>query len=327
MANINENNIHVNKNDEFFISVAMKKGHTFLLLGVVKNGQPTLLAKIGKVFNSDRKDLSTLEVLGLKAKCVFSSLDAKLQEENLSLDGKISYAAFSINYTQYLEFIASLSLTLRKNQMLAAYQEDKEESNGNITLKRYAVVQEDDVSIPQKIKPIIERSHTLSVNNTCRHTAVELIEYVLGISHLTDNVSRHYFMDLPLTAEFEKGKLKSGQHMHVLPVPPNKKQVVLMKIYTRMENMLKLDPNGEVTITKMEALTKLYEQQAAFLPECNLADALNNIREWKKYNQDLISTFRDKSFFGTCFVTRTATSAMADELETQLSKAASSSLK
>ena len=167
-------------------------------------------------------------------------------------------------------------------------------------------------------KSIIQHTHALSVGNTCRHTAIDLIEYTQGITHLTDNVSRFFFKALPVSAEFSYGK--PDRYFYVFPLPPSayeadkNKIILLSKIYQRMETLLKKDPYGENTIQKFEALKKLYNQQAG-IPSDNIENALDSIQQWKEENKKIISQLRDQSFFGRLFVSTSSTQKMADDIE------------
>ena len=310
----------VNRDDEFFIAIGKKGIHSFVMLGVMKNNMPFLLARVGKTNSIDEdfgRGLCSQGKLAVKA--IVSQTKSALQEEPLLLQGHISYSAYAIGYEHCIQFLKLIALSQRIHA-INAYQPVREDDAGVVMEKKAlprAPIEEADV----KQRNIIERSHSLHINNTCRSTAIDLIEYTQNISHLTDNVSSAFFRDLPVSVLFSEGK--PNKYFYVFPLPPNahdadqEKMAILTKIYKRMENLLKKDLYGENTIQKFQALKTLYNQQAG-LPNGSLNEALDSIRQWRQDNQSVISQLRAQSFLGRLFVFKSSTEAMADNIENAL---------
>ncbi|AWN74833.1 protein kinase family protein [Legionella anisa] len=313
--------IIVDKNDEFFISLGKTEAHSFIMVGVIQNGEPIILGRVGK---QNIEDISAAEFY---LRNVFDHVDTELRDESLRVGGNIGYSAYAINYNQYLQFTELLSKAQRDSE-LHCYLPDREHNDTVIMTKKTLPTQ----VVSEQERLIVERSKVMSVGNTCRHTAIDLIEYTQGIPHLTDNVSRTFFHNLPLAANFSYGK--PDRHFYVLPLPPSayknedegnkNKMVVLTKIFQRMEDLLKKDPYSDITIQKFDALKKLYCQQANIASD-NIEEALNAIHQWRNENTQIISRLRDQGFFARRFASQSSTNVMVDEIikEASFSKACS----
>ncbi|AHE67736.1 hypothetical protein [Legionella oakridgensis] len=296
--------------DEFFIALAKKGGHSFIMLGVMQENKPVLLARVGKiVIDSD-------DCCKLSGKLLFTGAKAELQSESLHPKGEISYSAYAISYRQYLQFTKLMSFAQRGS--ISCYLPDSEDDT-TATLK-LKTIQKRELSPDntEQERKIVEKTHHTTLSNTCRHTAIDLIEYTQGIRTLTNNVSRLFFRSLPLKTNFSYGVPQD--HFYIFPLPPDaypaekEKKTILTKIYQRMENLLKKDPYGENTLAKFSALKQLYIQQAG-IPMDDMEQALASIRTWKSMHQPVIEHLREQSFFGKLFVSVSSTKSMADEIE------------
>ena len=309
-----EDEVIVDKKDEFFIALGKKGPHSFVMLGVVQNGVPTLLCNIGKQLLN--QDIGIPEfALGF----VFGQVQAELTQESLHLKGKISYSAYAISYNQYNEFQRLLSLSYREKD-IACYQPDRENAD-TVIMKNKVLPSMDLGQASEEERTIAERSHYINVNNNCRHTGVDLVEYAQGIKHLTDNISRLFFRNLPVSAHFSNGKPE--QYFYVFPIPPASealdpdKKAVLTKIYQRMETLIEMAPYADSTIQKFNALKELYYKQAD-IPDKDFAGALDAICQWKKEYGNLIGQLRNPNIFKNFFITQTSTQKMVNEIETSL---------
>ncbi len=326
-------NIIVNtQNDEFFISVATKGIHSFVTAGVMLNGQPLMLARVGKTnkvdpcFKTDDDGNMTLgSNCGLIFKQLFGQAKSTLQYEPLELSGEVSYAAYAITYDQYLQFTRLVSQT-KGEEPIAAYLPNPDFAAGEaeVALRIANLPTLPPSQENSRTESLAKKSKQLSARNTCRHTAIDLIEHTQGNIPLTTKVSRSFFRDLPLKTNFTGGE--PDNHFYVFPLPPNsyhagKKQTAqLTKIYKRMEALLEKDPYGENTIAKFNALKTLYNNQAGLLASNNLEAALENIQQWKAANNTIINTLRAQSFFGKLFTRQSSTAALADEFEKEIRK-------
>ncbi|ARG96921.1 hypothetical protein B6N58_04135 [Legionella micdadei] len=347
--------IVVNQQDEFFIALGKKtsgnineRNHAFIMVGVMKEGKPILLGRLGKTNRVD-PDIQTLirlgqevETLGktnltrriqLKGKILkteiktcfkncFFGTESELEEESLRLYGSISYAAYAITFEQYKQFLRIIPF-VQKSQEISCFQPVDTQDDKIILEKKGFPYAENLNDANTQERDIVARACYLHPNNTCRHTGIDLIEYTLGIPHLTDNISRQFFVNLPVSANFSWGV--PDRYFYVFPLPPDgypadeTKKAILTKIFRRMENLLKKDPYSENTIQKFEALKNLYNEQAG-IPDNDIEQALKSIRIWKSTNHDVICQLRAQSFLGKLFVSTSSTKAMADDIEDALER-------
>jgi hypothetical protein len=98
--------IQVSKHDEFFLTIAKQEDHTFIMLGVMKEGVPTLFARVGKFADVDASAGNTCLIIG---KIVLGGSLSRLVDEGLRRPVghkcNISYQAYDINYEQVIEFL------------------------------------------------------------------------------------------------------------------------------------------------------------------------------------------------------------------------------
>lgn len=307
-----ENELVVDKKSEFFIALGKTGIHSFVMLGVMQAGEPKLLARVGKTILVDKDPCKAI------AKALFGYTDSELENESLTLWNNISYSAYAINYAHYQQFMKLTSLA-QGSRGLKCYQTVREDDDTYV-MSFDLLAQTELANASEREQAIVQRTKNLHVTNTCRNTAIDLVEYTQG-TQLSGNVSHTFFRDLPLSAVFNSGK--PDRHFYVLPLPPaaheadQEKMVILTKIYKRMEQLLQKDPYGQNTIEKFKALKMLYQQQAG-VPNGNIVDALNSIKQWKADHKAVISQLRDQSFFGKLFVSQSSTSAMADDIESSL---------
>ncbi|KTD35747.1 hypothetical protein Lnau_0731 [Legionella nautarum] len=330
--------IIVDRRDEFFIALAKRttgddKNHTFLMLGVIQDGQPTILARVGKTYIKNKlakdflKEKNLKTYVALYSSVLFSRTESILQPESLSPSGPISYSAYAINFEHYKQFLRLLSFM--KTEPEFNFYQPIEERGNTIVMERTPTTHEDLSNATPLEQSIVERAQYYDRNHNCRESAIELAEYTQGIDHLTDDVSRHFFINLSVTAEFSKGKPR--EHFYVFPLPPESfeaneaKKIRLTRIFQRMENLLKKDPYGENTIQKFEALKELYYEQAG-IPSDDFQEALRSIQRWKENNNNklIISQLRAQSFWGklgNCLGINYASSTqkMVDDMENVLS--------
>jgi hypothetical protein len=312
--------LRINKNTEFFIAVAKKSIHSFVMLGVIENKQPLLLARVGKT-NAIDKDADSRCKLTLKQ--IVSQAEAQLQSEPLHLDGHLSYAAYTITYAQYLRFIKLAGLATRVQDLYCYLPESEDEEKINFKLK--VIPRSRATEKPtEPEKTLIQKTHYLSLANTCRNTAIDLIEYTQG---LTSRISRNFFRELPSRIHFKDGQTQ--QPFYVFPLPPGaydvdkRKKLFLTRIYKRMETLLEKDPYGDNTMAKFSALKSLYQSQADLLSHLSLEAALDNIQLWRKTNARTIDTLRAQSFLGKWFTRQSSTARLATSLEKELTQAVS----
>lgn len=330
----------LNKKDEYFLSIAKQGIHSFMMLGVVKDGQPKLLARVAK--NDDINPTSL-------RKNVFLGELSRLADEGISRDenhiADINYQAYAINYEQVKEFlgmIAEIEQRQLKNQEVIEGIKRKYGSNGienkaiecfvpvktngDVVTFRLKKLKECEFLITGEIKAktnseIASGVQQIHLNNTCRTSSKNIVEAILGF--VTD-VSSYFFI-----APKHQSKLIAGQpakeSFYILPPPPNcanvskEQESVLKKIYKRLEEIPKLNPESPETRKKFDALKSMYKDIAG---ENHLsAKALfGKILEHEDKNQNSLFEKRSPNFLSKLFSLSSSTKRMFDDMEKGLKK-------
>lgn len=314
---------------QFFIAIAKKQTHSFIMLGSYKDNKvQELLCRAGKVFDlkqNTEHQAKICSVFGALAGAVFTSTAAKIQDEGLTRrklgHQAITYQAYDISFKQYLEFIRLLESIQKPNNSFLCYKPVSRHYN-SLLLE----------STRQKVfKPrplagsLFAAIHHLSIDNNCRHGAIKLVEETLH-QPLSSSVSTNFFSDLPYKSFLDFGVPSQDIPFYVLPPPPNaynsvntKKLKVLEALYKQMEQIPVLEPNSELTQQKFMCLKDFYRQQVADeVQEPSIERLLFNIQNWKKENYQLLNKLR-KTYFWDDFITRkSATLNKVEELERDL---------
>lgn len=342
--------ITVKKTDEFFISLATVRGHSFVLAGVNSGGKTHILARVGKVVAHPEEFSCKSMVKEGKLVSSATSAESIIADEGIfhsdRYRSKISYSAYSISYDQYLHFIDLVQqLESVENRNLIRCFKPCTDEYDEVTLK----YQRANTAITDQITREMERcakvkskTTRITINNTCRHSAIDLLNYVRNDAPLANNVSNQFFRDLPLQTElivdlntpfFEKNKNRVNQKylikpsnwkpFYILPPPPpldlvksNSRAEVLVKIYQQMEHLLKKNPNSRATFNKFNALKQLYTQEMGINDE-SLSDLLNKIRLWKRINQEHLG-LRQRFWFDKFLNRKSTTEKMLDQVELNL---------
>lgn len=338
--------ITLNKKDEYFISIAKQGMHSFMMLGVIKDGQPKLLARVGKTFDID-PDCSSQFATTKKA--ITTKILSRIADEGLSRKkgsiADISYQAYAINYEQVKEFlgmIAEIEQRQIKNPEIVKGIKRKYGSDGieKEAIKCFVPVKENGDVVKFKLKKLKEcefltteeikaktsseiasGAQKIHLNNTCRTSSKNIVEAILGFA--TD-VSSYFFI-----APKHQSKLIAGQpkkeSFYVLPPPPNcanvskEQEAVLKKIYKRLEEIPKLNPESPETRKKFDALKSMYKDIAG---ENHLsAKALfGKILEHEDKNQNSLFEKRSPNFLSKLFSLSSSTKRMFDDMENGLKK-------
>lgn len=321
-------NIVVTKKSEFFITIVKNGMHSMLMLGVMVNGKPKLLAKVGKGNVIDKDFEHSLTLFG---KILGSHSDASLMDEGHDTrDSDISYQAYSITYEHYLEFLA-ITRDIHQDQR-EFYKERKvrnvpvkkltypergvfnlregikcyipaEESSGQITLKHQKVdtfAKASTFNNEQIRQGIIDGAREISASNTCRTTARDILNYTLQYS---PHVPALFAIGLDYKTKLVEGQLPQ-KGFYILPPPPNCFKVnptqmeVLKELYKKLENLPKNQPNLDITEKKFNQLKYLY-QEIAGESQLSLNQLLNKITTHRVDNDLLFNTRRSQSIFSS----------------------------
>lgn len=319
--------IDINKNkDTFFISINKSGAHTFIMLGVYDQHKVKhLLGRVGKVAIPDGYyDFALCDDVQFMLQALFTEAKARLVDEGIARRSltlrAINYQAYDITYAQYINFIHVLEALQTPVNKFTCYMPDYECGEG-VSLSYRNV----DENLPQsKIDKIKESVAGLNIGNTCRHTAINLVEEVQQ-APVSSSVSSIFFHNLPYETNLEYGKPSADIPFYVLPITPaaypnlaESKKWIVEKLYRRMEQMLLLDQHSQQTQDKFAQLKVLYKQIIGPQQQLSLGALLLSIQQWKQDNQANLAVLR-KTYLWDFFCTRqSATMKTVQQIEDYL---------
>jgi hypothetical protein len=342
--------IVLSKKDEYFLSIAKQGIHSFMMLGVVKDGEPKLLARVGKTNDIDPDAASGLT---MTKKGIGSGTLARIADEGVSRrDGSIAninYQAYAINYEQLKEFLGMISEIEKKQLENPEIQEGIKRKYGNDgiedeEIKCYVPVQENkdndlvtfhhkklkefefatdeelkakvNIKVTPEIASGIQQIH---INNTCRTSSKNIVEAVLGFA--TD-VSKYYFVSPKYESKLIAGQPKK-ESFYILPLPPNTADVsleqasILKKLYKRMEEIPKLNPEDPKTRAKFDGLKSMYKEIAGE-NKLSAKDLLGKVLEHEDKNKNSLFEKRSPNFLSRLFSISSSTKNMFNNMKHEL---------
>ena len=315
--------------DRFFISVNKVGTHTFLMLGAYTDQSVShLLCRVGKIVDADGQTNSfgclsaAKELLAM----FFSNVKAVIKDEGTERERlgetQITYYATDINFHQYLQFVRLLESLQTDLSKYECYKPIKQEGN-LVTLRLTS-----DLMYPDKKKAPFSKSalSRISITNTCRHSAIKLVERIQR-APLSPKVSSNFLSKLLCKTRLDYGKPCSDQPFYVFPVPPaayprviGKQRQVLEKIYKRMEKLLTIKPNEQTTQRKFQRLKELYLKVLGSQKTMPLREILRSIKQWRQENEPELKVLRKTYFWDKNKKRETATMKMVKQIEKDLSK-------
>ncbi|MFT4059923.1 MAG: hypothetical protein QM652_10290 [Legionella sp.] len=324
--NINSS-ININpKKDKFFISINKQEVHSFVMIGVYNQHKVQhVLCRVGKGAQLALNERTCTGILKAQCRVLFSNHPAQLYNEGVYHESKqhksINYQAYDITFVQYMEFLKVLAGLQTQPDQFPCFQPANEQTSENIVLEYKSLI-----ATKKTVEQIRATTTGLSINNTCRHTAIKLVEEVQQ-SPISSEVSSLYFYNLPYQTYLKHGKPTKHIPFYVLPVTPiayvhlgEQKVRVLQTLYKRMEKLLALAPEAAETVEKFDCLKDLYNQIAGPRSEMSLNELLNCVKQWKQDNSKVLSTLRKYTFLDFFWWNRkSATMKMVDEIEQYLS--------
>lgn len=302
----------------FFISINMKGAHSFVMCGVYRGHKVEhMLCRVGK-FGLPNGSKSYADSFQSVCKALFSTVKGTLVDEGLRGNGAISYQAYEITYDQYVEF-AHLLESLQPKQGPFLFYKPLEKKGQVVTLQ---LTRRDVFSTHQEQHELKQQMSTLNAfHNSCRHTAIQLVQQVPKVPVQTF-ISSQFFYQLPYSTTLCKGKPTEKVPFYVLPVPPaavvgieGPKRVILEKLYVRMEAMAQLAPEAKETIKKFEALKTLYLNIAGPQKESSFLQLLQSIQSWREQNKPILETLRQTFFWDNFVVRQSKTMKLVEEIE------------
>ncbi len=323
------NDLTINlKDTQFFIAIAKEKGHSFIMLGTYKETKVQhLLCRVGKVFDLDPYGLGIIDphTVGVSLiKAVFSETQAKINDEGIKRKSfghlAISYQAYDINFQHYLNFIQILESLQKPINRFKCYKPINKTAN-TVLLKYTDNKVLDNKSLNNSL---FSSFNHLSINNTCRHTAIKLIEETLEQS--IPAVSTNFYDNLSYTSFLDYGVPSLSFAFYVLPPPPNgyisldkEKNKIVEKLYKRMEKMILLEPNSKDTQKKFICLKNFYNQLVQDeIQEPSIDKLLYTIQSWKKEHYTTLNNLRVRYFWDDFIDRKSATLNTVEEIERDL---------
>lgn len=318
------------KTEKFFIAIGKENSHTFIMFGVYdQNYVKHLLCRVGKDVDEpvDPNAYQCMVKCSRLKNVFFSKLKSKLRNERTvrtnSENNPISYQAYDTTYDNYQEFIQLLEALQTTENTFSCFKPSKEEGDVVEFIKTSIPVCIDRTDLGALRKNISE----FSIDNTCRHTAINLVEEVQK-TPVSSMVSSSFFLDLPNRTKLTYGNPSAVIPFYVLPLSPVsfqdldvEKKRIIEKLYHRMERLVLLEPDSEQTMDKFNSLKNLYLQLVGEQKQLSLNELLFNIQSWKEQNKAVLSTLRKTYFWDAFFIRESATMCMVKEIERDLVRA------
>lgn len=309
------------KTTRFFISIAKKGRHSFIMLGLYEGTLVSrLLCRVGKL--SEGRLCRRLLIC-------FNSLNSSLRDEGFDRDyfdeELINYQAFDICYEQYCQFICLLEGLQTEDNQFNCFKPIREYEEHEHEIEMQETTHPAFLRIPVK-EQLAKDIAQLSVGNTCRHTAIRLAEEVQRrpLHSFSSLVSRFFFKDMPYTTRLDHGRPWTGIPFYVLPTPPtlhpeqNLEQRTAKKtlehLYWRMEKIALLEPQAQKTQEKFSCLKAMYNELFSEQEPLSIEALLDSIQQWKNKNQETLSAHRRLGFWKFLNPAKTATMSLVDAI-------------
>ncbi|WED44434.1 hypothetical protein [Legionella cardiaca] len=338
--------IKVKRDDEFFLAIAKEGIHSFVMLGVVQDNKPLILARVGKTNDIDSDVRSPLK---LGVKYITTGTLGRLADEGIEQDdGEINYQAYAINYEQYKEFLALIwtmeqeqkknptilnelntnyyVVERAKNAAISCYVPHEPTEGGEIELIHEELGTNTFVPKEGKEEQFNKAATNTQkiqiINNSCRTTALNILDIVLGFKA---NVSKHFFVAPAYKTQFIDKKLDADS-FYIFPPPPTAykdlgktQRAVLEKLYKRLEEIPHKDTREQATRDKFAALKTMYNSIAG-KNNLSASDLLQCISEHEKGKEEVLYAKRSPSKLSTFFNLSSSTKKMVDSMKEKLNK-------
>ncbi len=284
---------------EFFMSLCQDGLHAFVYVGMIDADKNVhTLSIVGKV-TSKLKGINIVRgILGSKV-CPHET-ETYLSDEygyrSRKRTHNIRHKSFALSYQQYLQYLSIISPYNTEDDAYYFYDISQDSKNYYLTLCGLG-----DKTAERKLEQA--NPNDFSFSNTCRNTAVELVERTMG-QKMVDNLFKLFFIPLPFNAEIRKGTLVADR-LHIFPSPPpanlkneNKKLYDMMSsLYQCMNNIATHSSTSkEDDYNKFAKLKALYGQLLSQAPEQPLESYIKMIQDWEKENTSVIDKYRNTNW-------------------------------
>ncbi|WP_419420342.1 hypothetical protein ACNVED_03315 [Legionella sp. D16C41] len=344
------------KDDEYFLAMAKKGFHSFLMLGVIENNTPQLLARVGKIndIDPDSKNIYKTLFKNLYTKNLARLVDEGLARHITQIDS-IAYQAYSINYEQMQEFLELIAYLEKKqlenkgvrdalhrmssagiklnSQPIRAYVPIKEQLNNGNNIKVvfrhqalndwHPIINSVSIKTLESRDKIAKEIGEININNTCRHSAINMLEAILAFK---TNISTQFFIPLNYKTKL-RGGLPDKTSFYVLPLPPtiykdlNPYQLkALKKLYKRLEEIPKTHYSDLKTRKKFAAVKELYKTIAG-QTTLSAIELLQEVIDFETSKEDQLFQQRSNRFI-SFFTPTPATKKVFQKIKCDLSQEA-----
>lgn len=301
--------------------------HTFFQMGYLDiNNNAHPLVELGKVSDGGLKYSDD----GLRSisNALFSATGSFIKNEkrllrqtcftDLSFD--MNYSAYKINNSQYLNFLSLLKqIELSNIKFFTEHANDINLTKPHkeiIDKRLFAYIPVGDNEYQYKHildwdsgfnptetstenrQQIVNRTSDLSFNNTCRHTSIDFLDYILNAktNNQFNNVPAFFITGMSCSTTMNSGAYTSK--LYLLPLPPSAYELnssqskTLNSLFNRMEVLLQKDFGHPNTRQKFNLLNALYENLVSDLkPElCFLSIIVKH--SLKPAHKEIIDTHR-----------------------------------
>ncbi|KTD67871.1 hypothetical protein Lste_1029 [Legionella steelei] len=333
-----------------------------------KNKVQRVLCRVGKWGDSGIDEPDYADSMTFICNALFFSNKSKLGDEGVWREGAelqpMSYQAYDISYEQYLEFVQILESIQTDKNTFGCYkpgikenpqktaqdhttEQPQVEDSGSLSPSEPATLvssepQDENPDLvtltysiqrvfpSRDVRKVQESVNGLNIHNTCRHSAIRLVEEVQH-APVGSMVSSCFLWGLPYETYLDHGKPSENVPFYALPAPPTTfahldeiKLNVLKKLYTRMEEMLCLEPDSPDTQDKFATLRDKYLDLAGPKNDLSLDALLEDIHTWKVTNKSTLEVLREKylwdylPFFKRTSSTMKLVSELENDLETEI---------
>lgn len=324
-----DDTIEISKKREFFVAIAKQGIHSFMMLGVVEpDGTNRLLARVGKTNDIDPDSTKALVMIG---KTIWSTTQARLADEGISrsenTETEIRYQAYSVNYDQAVDFL-NLIREIEEKQKVTD-QEEREaimgfipvtEKGEQVTFKYGELSQLSSAKTNPKSEFLSKQASEINVVNTCRTTALNMVEAVLGF---ITKVSQFFFVSPKYKTTLDAG-LPNKNSFYILPPPPNTyehlsstQQKVLRNLYKKMEEIPSKNPKSLETRAKFDAIKDIYKKISGE-NKLSANQLLEKIIEHEHKNAKALHAKRDPSFLSRLFGLKSSTEKTFSSIKKKL---------
>ncbi len=294
--NLKRENIHVSENHEFFIALCNTSDHYHLIAGVhdLKSKKKFILLSLGKEFDVERMGNFCPFLLPTPAQIVPQGFFYHRAKDQNACDGmqdhEITYKSISITRDQFDNLVCIMQQVHDPRSPAHVYFYEEKSITTPLEFKFKKITDIELKSTVKLTEQELSEYHSIWFGNSCKTTSSKIIDKIVG-SHAGARVT---YWNLPYKTGIKGYNLSSKRQFYILPQPPNpvmkdKELLNLLEvIYTRMENVIKINEASEITAQKFDALKELYNSI--------LADGNKNtyriISEWDKMYTHIIDTPR-----------------------------------